>query len=69
MSEQYLSLLKEFPSETTEIRSSTTVIGLCKDEYNAIAKVYPSKRNCQFSELQSIIEIFEYLESSNSKKL
>ncbi|HEN8854411.1 hypothetical protein [Streptococcus anginosus] len=69
MKEKYLSLLKEFPSETTNIRSSTVVLGFRQDEYNAIAKVYSSKRNYKFSELQSILEIFEYLESSNFKKV
>lgn len=69
MKEKYLSLLKEFPSETTNRISSTVVLGFGQGEYNAIAKVYSLKRNYKFSELQSILEIFGYLELSNFKKV
>ena len=43
MNEKYLSLLREIHSSTTDIRSSTIVIGFSNDEYNDIAKVYSSK--------------------------
>lgn len=43
MNEKYLSLLKEIHSSTTDIRSSTIVVGFSNDEYNVIAKVYSSK--------------------------
>lgn len=69
MNEKYLSLLKEIHSSTTDIRSSTIVIGFSNDEYNVIAKVYSSKSKYDFCELQSFLEIFEYLEFSHFKKI
>lgn len=69
MNEKYLSLLREIHSSTTDIRSSTIVIGFSNDEYNDIAKVYSSKSKYDFYELQSFLEIFEYLEFSHFKKL
>lgn len=69
MNEKYLSLLKEIHSSTTDIRSSTIVIGFSNDEYNVIAEVYSSKSKYDFCELQSFLEIFEYLEFSHFKKI
>lgn len=69
MNEKYLSLLREIHSSTTDIRSSTIVIGFSNDEYNDIAKVYSSKSKYDFYELQSFLEIFEYLEFSHFKKI
>lgn len=69
MNEKYLSLLKEIHSSTTDIRSSTIVVGFSNDEYNVIAKVYSSKSKYDFCELQSFLEIFEYLEFSHFKKI
>ena len=54
MNEKYLSLLREIHSSTTDIRSSTIVIGFSNDEYNDIAKVYSSKSKYDFYELQFI---------------
>lgn len=69
MNEKYLSLLREIHSSTTDIRSSTIVIGFSNDEYNDIARVYSSKSKYDFYELQSFLEIFEYLEFSHFKKI
>lgn len=69
MNEKYLSLLKEIHSSTTDIRSSTIVVGFSNDKYNVIAKVYSSKSKYDFCELQSFLEIFEYLEFSHFKKI